>query len=254
MKKFANYLAVIIIMASYPISGVFSQSVGINTKNPDPSSVLDISSSSKGILIPRVSIDNLTSPDPISDPVEGLLVYNISNVTSHGFYYWKANGWNEVIVPSRSFSTAQYAELYEAHDVGLYGDIISISQGSWAGWKTASQGISVGGFVMDTTDIVADRISIGESGLYQVDISVSYIGESNNRDIIGSLFVNGNRQAKVSFHEKIGANDSGSNSAAGLINLAHGDYVDLRFTSTNNNGAQIRPETINLRLTKIAEF
>ena len=45
--------------------------VGINTENPDQSSVLDVAGDSKGVLIPRVSEVNL-----ITSPAKGLLVYD----------------------------------------------------------------------------------------------------------------------------------------------------------------------------------
>ncbi|MEL6989305.1 MAG: cell wall anchor protein, partial [Bacteroidota bacterium] len=42
--------------------------IGINTTSPDSSAALDIVSSNKGLLIPRVN------PLDITDPVEGLLI------------------------------------------------------------------------------------------------------------------------------------------------------------------------------------
>ncbi len=51
--------------------------VGINTSNPYNSAALQVESSNKGILIPRVNITNTTSQSPISvTPKDGLLVYN----------------------------------------------------------------------------------------------------------------------------------------------------------------------------------
>lgn len=51
---------------------------GIGTNTPDPSSVLDISSSDKGILIPRMIEENR---DGISEPAKGLLIYNLTTDT-----------------------------------------------------------------------------------------------------------------------------------------------------------------------------
>ena len=53
-------------------SNCFSQ-VGIGTTNPDLSSVLDIESINKGILVPRLSNSQIST---ISDPATGLLVFN----------------------------------------------------------------------------------------------------------------------------------------------------------------------------------
>jgi hypothetical protein len=65
--------------------------VGINTSNPYNSAALQVESSNKGILIPRVNITNTTSQSPISvTPKDGLLVYNsgTSQGTSQTLYFW----------------------------------------------------------------------------------------------------------------------------------------------------------------------
>jgi hypothetical protein len=77
----------------------FSQGVGINTdgSNPDASSLLDIKSTSKGILIPRMTLSERTS---ISSPATGLLVYQ-TNGTS-GFYFYDAQVFTFIKTLERS--------------------------------------------------------------------------------------------------------------------------------------------------------
>jgi hypothetical protein len=67
--------------------------VGINTTTPDVSSMLDISATDKGILIPRVSIPNLNAAAPVTTPATSLLVYNTNGATGIGFYYWDSTKW-----------------------------------------------------------------------------------------------------------------------------------------------------------------
>lgn len=71
----------------------FSKSVGINEDGsiPDPSALLDIKSTSKGMLIPRMTSAERTG---ILNPGEGLLVYD--NETG-SFWFYKAAGWTELI-------------------------------------------------------------------------------------------------------------------------------------------------------------
>lgn len=71
----------------------YSQSVGINEDGsvPDPSALLDIKSTSKGMLIPRMTSAERTG---ILNPGEGLLVYD--NETA-SFWFYKAAGWTELI-------------------------------------------------------------------------------------------------------------------------------------------------------------
>ena len=63
-----------------------SAQVGIGTSNPDASSVLEIQSTSKGLLIPKLS---KTQRDAINSPAVGLLLYQIDN--NPGFYYYTAS-------------------------------------------------------------------------------------------------------------------------------------------------------------------
>lgn len=83
-------MRIIILLTILLSVNVFSQ-VGINTSNPEPSSILDINSTDKGILIPRVGITNLyDSISPILNPAHGLMVFNTLNLPGQeeGFYYW----------------------------------------------------------------------------------------------------------------------------------------------------------------------
>lgn len=67
-----------------------SAQVGINTTSPHSSSLMDISSIDKGILIPRVSLNSTTDKNTILNPANSLLVFNeiASNDTVVGYYYW----------------------------------------------------------------------------------------------------------------------------------------------------------------------
>lgn len=51
----------------------FSQNIGIGTNTPSSSSVLEVSSASRGLLIPRNSMAGITA---ISNPAKGLMVYD----------------------------------------------------------------------------------------------------------------------------------------------------------------------------------
>src|SRR5499427_8490778 len=64
---------------------------GIGTTSPDPSSLLEIVSTSKGILIPRMT---KTQRDAIAIPSTGLLIYQ-TNATP-GFYYYNGTAWTAI--------------------------------------------------------------------------------------------------------------------------------------------------------------
>jgi hypothetical protein len=63
-------------------SGIMAQSVGIGTENPDTTAVLDLQSTKKGLLIPRMTA---AERNTIVRPAKALLVYQTDSIA--GFYY-----------------------------------------------------------------------------------------------------------------------------------------------------------------------
>lgn len=96
MRKYIiKFLGIGLIFCSV---NVFSQT-GINTRTPEQSSILDISATDKGVLMPKHILVNLTDDSsPISNPVEGTLIYNTGGVHKKGYYYWDGNMWSRLIV------------------------------------------------------------------------------------------------------------------------------------------------------------
>ena len=65
--------------------------VGVGTATPATSAALDVSSTDKGILIPRLT---LAQRDAVSYPETGLLIYQTDN--SPGFYFYNGTQWASV--------------------------------------------------------------------------------------------------------------------------------------------------------------
>ncbi|MEO8712324.1 MAG: hypothetical protein ABI405_09390, partial [Parafilimonas sp.] len=72
---------------TFPASG----SVGIGTSTPDASSLLEVKSTTKGVLIPRMT---KTQRNAIASPVSGLLIYQTNS--GAGFYYYTTSGWKSL--------------------------------------------------------------------------------------------------------------------------------------------------------------
>ena len=82
MKHFFTLLAAVLLTA------ITSAQVGIGTTTPDASSALDITSTTKGLLIPRMTE---TQRDAISSPATGLMIYQTDGTA--GFYYYNGSSW-----------------------------------------------------------------------------------------------------------------------------------------------------------------
>lgn len=73
--------------------GAYAQ-IGIQTNSPDASAALDIVSTNKGLLIPRVTLtSNLNSASPVTSPATGLLVFNTGANQPVGLYFWDGSSW-----------------------------------------------------------------------------------------------------------------------------------------------------------------
>ena len=80
---------------TFPANGA----AGIGTSTPASSSLLDISSTSKGVLMPRMT---KTQREAIVSPVEGLLIYQTNN--QPGFYYYDGSAWKSVLQVKKDLS------------------------------------------------------------------------------------------------------------------------------------------------------
>ncbi|MGE4512988.1 MAG: hypothetical protein AB7E26_04110 [Chryseobacterium sp.] len=72
--------------------------IGIGTSSPDASAALDVTSTNKGFLPPRVALNSKTDVTTISSPTAGLLVYNTGagSLKSAGMYYWDGSQWTSL--------------------------------------------------------------------------------------------------------------------------------------------------------------
>jgi hypothetical protein len=89
-----------LILITFLLSGFFVTSpaqVKITDRvdvTMNANSLLELESTNKGLLIPRVAINNLNQADPLTAPVPtGMLVYSTGGLVPDGFYYWNGSKW-----------------------------------------------------------------------------------------------------------------------------------------------------------------
>lgn len=98
MKNF--YLAILTIAFSINVSA----QVHINAEgNEIASAMLQVDAGDQGVSLPNVALTSTTVETPVTDPKEGLLVYNTNTTTTNsstdvlpGYYYWSAGAWNPI--------------------------------------------------------------------------------------------------------------------------------------------------------------
>ncbi|MEM6698502.1 MAG: hypothetical protein AAF599_08900, partial [Bacteroidota bacterium] len=84
-----------------------------NGNDPNTSAMLDISSTDKGLLIPRM---DSTARKNIISPADGLLVYDNSTAT---YWFYDNNKWNEIRNGSTAISYLDFADSLPDDDLDL---------------------------------------------------------------------------------------------------------------------------------------
>lgn len=119
-------------------------STGVNTQEPSASSVMELNSSNRGFLIPRISVPNILNSAPVTPMLaDGLLIYNtnenVSNNIRRTLYSWDVEGnngngrWNKQLYFKETPKTAV---------IGLTGPNIGVLDNADAGVRAYVNGTS----------------------------------------------------------------------------------------------------------------
>lgn len=91
---------ILILVVIWATPGTLSAQVkiGNNPSNVNPNAILELESTNKGVLMPRVQLDSTHSPAPLSAFVKGMVVYNTRTVNdvSEGIYYCDSLKWVKI--------------------------------------------------------------------------------------------------------------------------------------------------------------
>ena len=134
----------------------FAQNMGINTdgSQPDSSAMLDVKSTGKGLLIPRMTSANRLT---ISSPAVGLLVYQTDQTA--GFYYNAGPGSNwEYLNPYTS--PVGFSAILNTENVSSSTQI--------TGWSTNSPAYPGFGF-----NSITSSFSVPETGNYSISATIN---------------------------------------------------------------------------------
>lgn len=102
MDKVYKRKVLLFLVSLVTVSLISQAQIGIGTTSPNASAQLDVTSSTKGFLPPRVSLTATNAASPITSPANGLLVYNTAtagsspNNVTPGYYYWDGSSWQRV--------------------------------------------------------------------------------------------------------------------------------------------------------------
>lgn len=158
-----NYLIMIAAMLfALSSQNLFAQGVGINTTGAaaDNSAMLDVSSTTKGFLPPRMTAAQKTA---ITSPATGLLVYQTDGTA--GLYYYNGNAWITFVIGTHYIGESYGGGIvFWVDATGQHGLIAAPSDHSaamrwYAGTytNTLAFGDGIGAGEMNTTLIIANQ-------------------------------------------------------------------------------------------------
>ncbi|MCT4581162.1 MAG: hypothetical protein N4A35_07065 [Flavobacteriales bacterium] len=132
--------------------------VGINNNGtaPNASAMLDIESTSKGLLVPRVALTNTTDATTIvNGNVTSLLVYNTATIADvvPGYYYWDGSVWKTL------GGDADADPSNEIQDLQIVGNNLTITNNG------APTTIDLSPYLDNTDDQNIDSVSLNGNNL-----------------------------------------------------------------------------------------
>ena len=186
---------------TFPSTG----SAGIGTTTPDASALLEMKSTTQGILIPRMT---LVQRNAIASPAKGLMIYQTNNTP--GFYYYNGTAWKPVS-PVSQWTTSGSNIYYITGDVGI-------------GTKTPAYPLDISGDINQSTGNV---LRVNGSPVLNVNPGTHNVG-------IGA-YANGSVTTGV-YNTSIGDHALYFNTA-GISNIAIGSQTMYLNTIGNTNTA-----------------
>lgn len=176
---YVRNLSITLLLVIFSLVSQAQVSIGVPT--PDASAQLDVVSTNKGILIPRMTEDER---DDIADPADGLLIYQTNN--SPGFYYYDGTAWVPFI--SNSGAIIPYASGLPVALATVLGGLLNTS--ALVGFGSSVNGIAIGnGGIIDLTgaagtllnmaySVPRDGVITSMSGFFSTTVALNLVGST----------------------------------------------------------------------------
>ncbi len=247
MKNIKIIIITIILLTNYYLLNTINGQVGINAdgSSPNASSMLDVKSTTKGILIPRLTT---TQRNNINAPATGLMIYNSS---TNAFNFYNGTVWIAITAGNTNEIVDADNDTKIQVEKNADEDIIRFDAGG-VEYMTLSDGklniLNTGHSVfMGENAGLSDNKTLNENTFVGSNAGASntngyqnaFLGRyAGNKNVIGGLntFIGAyaGRNNTVSRNTFIGAY-AGHDNTTGTLNTFIGLNVGLKNTTGNNN-------------------
>jgi hypothetical protein len=128
MKNRNLLLAITLLLTVFTVKAQVK--IGDNPNTINSNSLLEMESSNKGLLAPRVALNDVNAVTPLTAPVpSGMIVYSSGGVVADGFYFWSGTKW--LAVQSSANTRSNYVLVKSINDFpAAVSGIITLSSGT----------------------------------------------------------------------------------------------------------------------------
>ncbi len=201
----------------------FSQ-VGVNTTTPNDAAALDVSSTNKGVLFPRVSLSGTNDNTTITSPSAGLLVYNTNtdgsggNEITPGYFYWSGSKWRRLFNEGYTLEYEQTSQV-SSSAAGNYVPLPGMDTGTFRVPFTGEYQIIVTGYMA-----VGNIQNTGYDGAAQGCFGIRYRTGGGGWDVMKENYLTSSAKRVQS----TSMNNLGRSSTI-VLNVSLQAGVDYRF-------------------------
>jgi hypothetical protein len=231
--------------------------VGVGTTQPHSSSILELNSTTKGFLPPRIALTATNAVSPLTTPAAGLLVYNTAtsgtspNNVVPGYYYWSGTAWINLTGNGVPYSGATGAVNLGAYDLAVNDIRVGRGEGT-STWSTAigTRALNSNTTGIHNTAIGFQALNFNTSGSYNTAIGLDALKEDTSGSYNSAIgFEALKKNTSGSRNSAIGIDALGNNTT-GNDNVASG-YLTLRSNTTGASNTAYGTEAMYDNLTGI---
>jgi uncharacterized protein (TIGR02145 family) len=172
----------IILMFAFLAGSICAQNVGINDdgSSPDSSAIIDVKSTTKGMLIPRMTADQIAA---IENPADGLQAYSTDNGKIYVFVssdnVWKEVSYGTGVIPPPPFFCGN--SFFDARNGKSYSTVLIGSQ-CWMA-QNLNIGTRINGSQVQTDNCIIEKYCYDDlesnctiyGGIYQWNEAMQYM-------------------------------------------------------------------------------
>lgn len=249
-KKFFCLLCIVLLVIFKAQQG----GVGIGTTSPNPSAVLDVTASNKGLKLPVVSLTSTTDVTSIPNPKTGFVIYNTSVAGSgttdvdKGVYAFNGTVWEKMFTKANVVTEVEkipfITPVFAASNIATSASITAGTTTSLT-FNTLYQNLPTG---VQGSAGAYTGYTIQENGRYVISYTVDTRNTAGDTNGSSALFVQKNGTTACTYAMERDYQFAGLSSTC-TLELSVGDIITF---SVQSNGANYQIGNTNVSISKIS--